>query len=151
MQKPIVVDTSCLILLTNINMLDLLEKLFREVYITEEVRDEFNKPLPEWIKIKNPENNISDSISKELDIGEATVISLALDNNESLLIIDELKGRIISKKLGVKITGTLGILLTAKKKGLIKSVKPIIQKIQKTDFRMSDLLIEKILKIADEM
>jgi predicted nucleic acid-binding protein len=56
MQKIIVSDTNCLILLDKINQLDLLHSLFDKITITQIVADEFGKKLPEYIKIENPEN-----------------------------------------------------------------------------------------------
>ena len=52
--------------------------------------------------------------------------------------------------MGINITGSLGVLITAKKKGHIQAVKPLIEKIQKTNFRISEELIERVLKKVNE-
>jgi len=83
-------------------------------------------------------------------MGEATSIALASADQNSLLIIDESKGRKVAKEMGIQITGTLGILVTAKQKGYIKAVKPIIAKIQQTNFRISENLIRVVLEKVNE-
>lgn len=89
-------------------------------------------------------------LDKFIDPGEATSIALAAELKESLLIIGDLKERKVATELGIHITGSLGVLLTAKNKGAIDSVKPIIEKRKETNFRMSDYLIEKVLELAKE-
>ncbi|WP_240469795.1 DUF3368 domain-containing protein [Cyclobacterium sp. SYSU L10401] len=85
-----------------------------------------------------------------MDPGEASSIGLAASFDNALLIIDEGKGRKVAKELGISITGSLGILILAKKKRLVPLIKPIIEKIQKTNFRLSEALIEKVLELAEE-
>jgi hypothetical protein len=75
---------------------------------------------------------------------------LALENEASLLIIDEKKGRGIAKKLGIKITGILGVMIRAKEIGVINRVKPLIEKLEKVDFRMSERLKNQILERVGE-
>jgi predicted nucleic acid-binding protein len=83
-------------------------------------------------------------------MGEATSIALASADQNSLLIIDESKGRKVAKEMGIQITGTLGILVTAKQKVYIKAVKPIIAKIHQTNFRISENLIRVVLEKVNE-
>jgi predicted nucleic acid-binding protein len=63
-----------------------------------------------------------------------------MEIQDSILILDELKGRKIAERLNLKFSGTFGVILKAKQTGLIKSVKPVIDKMKLTDFRFSDLL-----------
>jgi len=83
-------------------------------------------------------------------LGEATSIALASTNENSLLIIDESKGRKVAKEMGVQITGSLGLLVAAKQKGYIEAVKPILEKIQQTNFRISENLIQVVLYKVNE-
>ena len=85
-----------------------------------------------------------------MDKGEATAISLAAEHENSLLIIDEIKGRKAAKEMGIPVTGSLGVLITAKNKGHLQAIKPIIHKIQKTNFRISKELIERVLDKVNE-
>ncbi|MGZ5245092.1 MAG: DUF3368 domain-containing protein, partial [Bacteroidia bacterium] len=116
MQRIIVSDASCLILLDKIGELNLLQKIFGQILITETVSNEINITLPDWIEVKNPETNLHFALASILDSGEATSISLAMDYDNALLIIDEFKGRKVAQEMVLKITGTLGVLVIAKEK-----------------------------------
>tara|TARA_R110002126_G_scaffold35949_6_gene109954 strand:- start:5440 stop:5736 length:297 start_codon:yes stop_codon:yes gene_type:complete len=94
--------------------------------------------------------DVHKGLSSYLDTGEATSIALASEYEDSLVIIDEIKGRKTAKELGIPVTGSLGVLMTAKDKGYIKAVKPILEKIQYTNFRISKELIDQALKKANE-
>lgn len=151
MQKVIISDTSCLILLDKIGELELLQTLFGRITITNEIADEFNKELPNWFSIQAPKNQMYQVILEaSLDKGEASAIALAVEEKDCLLIIDDSKGRKYAEKLRINITGTLGILINAKLSGHIASVKPLLEKIKKTDFRITSDLESIILKKAKE-
>ena len=151
MRKIIVSDTSCLILLDKIRKLDLLHSLFDIVTITQIVADEFGNKLPDYIQIENPKNSTYQKILESfVDIGEASALALALEKKDCLLIIDDNKGRREARQLGLTFTGTLGILIIAKQKGLISSLTEIIKDIQKTDFRLSDSVIKDAKRRCEE-
>ncbi len=139
----IIADTSCLILLDKISELELLSKIFKNITITKIIANEFGNILPDWITIID--NSISKNIALfelEVDIGEASAFSLAIDYLNPLLIIDDLKARNLAKKLKLNYTGTFGILLKAKELGLIDNSESLINKIKCTNFHISDELIE---------
>jgi len=147
MNKIIISDTSCLIALQNIGLLNLLKDLYQEILITQEVKNEFGSDLPDWIivlEVKNKEKQAE--IEERLDKGEASSIALALEIKDSVLIIDEIKGRKIAKSLNIEIIGTIGILLLADKRGLIKDVLSIILRLVNKGFRLSDKLIDKLIE-----
>lgn len=150
MPDATVSDTSCLILFYKIGELELLKNVFGNILVTETVSKEFKKELPKWVEVVLPQSNLHKGISSVLDPGEATSIALAAEYDNSLLIIDEVKGRKIAREMGVQITGTLGVLVIAKEKGYIKAVKPIIKKMEKTNFRVSDTLLKKVLEKVNE-
>jgi predicted nucleic acid-binding protein len=85
-----------------------------------------------------------------LDEGDASAIALTLETEGSILIVDDLKGRKVADQLGLKYSGTLGLILKAKQAGMIKSVRPISERIKTTHFRFSEKLLETILKEARE-
>lgn len=145
MAQIIIADTSCLISLYNAGILQILEELFSEVYITSEIQSEFGQPLPNWIKLKNPKNSAQlDSLLTQLDKGEASAIALALQEKDSTIIIDELKGRNISINLGIRTTGTIGILLLAKEKGFIEDLMRTLDMLADNGFRISKKLYNEI-------
>jgi len=107
MQVTIISDTSCLILLEKIGELDLLQKLYKNILVTQIIANEYGKFLPVWIQIENPKDlRHLILLETSLDKGEASAIALAMEKEQCLLIIDDLKGRKLAKKLGVAITGT---------------------------------------------
>ena len=145
-RETVIADASCLIVLQNILELSLLQKLFGEVLITEEVAMEFGLDLPEWIKVKTVQNETQkNSLSLILDKGEASSIALCLELDDSLLIIDEKKGRRVAQELKIKITGTIGVILRAKEKGLIDSVEDLLAKLETAEFRVSPNLKAKMM------
>ena len=152
MPRAIISDTSCLILLDNIGELDLLKKLFGTITTTSVVKAEFGLPLPKWVEIKEPINTKYQSILEaSVDKGEASAIALALEFDDCLLIIDDLKGRKFASQLGLSIIGTIGVIVDAKLIGIIPSIKPLIAKIRNTNFRISKQLEAVLLGKAGEI
>ena len=151
MPPVIISDTSCLILLDKIGELELLHKVFDTIIITQTIADEWNQPIPNWIRIENPTSHTQQLILETtLDKGEATAIALAIEKKNCLLIIDEMKGRRLARQLSIDITGTLGVLAEAKRMGLVSAVTPLLNNIQQTDFRLNEKLITEFLKQMGE-
>ena len=145
MPKIIVSDTSCLILLQKLNKLSLLKVLFKEVTVTKTIEKEFGDSLPDFFKIKEPKDkNYQRILESFLDAGEASAIALALEYNDSLIILDDQKARSEAIQLKLNITGTIVILLLALEKGLIESQDDIIEGIMQTNFRVSEKYLDKI-------
>ena len=141
-----------MILLDKIGELTLLNRLFGQITITQEIANEFKNELPDWFKIENPTNKTYQKILEaSLDKGEASAISYAIEQDDCLLIIDDFKGRKYAEQLGLKITGTLGVIIDAKLNGHIKSVKPLLDKIKRTDFRLTTDLERRTLEKSNEM
>jgi predicted nucleic acid-binding protein len=152
MHRIIIADISCLILLSNINELDLLQKMYGNVFITEIIAEEFGEQLPEWIIIEQVNDlNKQKLLELQIDRGEASAITLAIENKNSTIIIDDYKARKIAEQLGINFTGTFGILLKAKNMQLIPLIKPILDKIKNTNFRISEELELTVLKLANEL
>lgn len=144
MTKVIISDTSCLISLSNIGRLNILHDVFGDVFITEVVVQEFGYPLPTWFKIMYINNlDRMRGLEKQLDKGEASVIALALEYPDCLLIIDELKGRKIAKSNNLEIIGTIGVLILAEKKGIIDNPVEIAGELIKNGFRLSSKIFNK--------
>ena len=149
--KIIISDTSCIILLHKINEIELLHKFNKTVCITSVIKAEFNYPIPPWIEIKDPtDKQYSKILALELDEGETSAIALSLEIDDSILLIDDLKGRRIAEKLKLRYSGTFGLILRAKQEGIIGEIKPIIEKIKKTNFRFSEILLKSVLEQAGE-
>jgi len=149
--KIIVSDTSCLILLLKIDEIGILKEMSNKVFVTSVIKNELKQDLPVWIQVLDPKDKHYQSILEiDLDKGEASAIALMLELDDAILIIDDLKGRKLAEKLGFKFSGTLGLLLKAKQIGVIKSIKPVLDKIRLTNFRFSEKLLTDILNQAKE-
>jgi predicted nucleic acid-binding protein len=151
MSSAILSDTSCLILLEKIGELEVLHELFGAVITTPEVAAEFGLPLPVWVTVKPVVNRKYQSIIEaSVDQGEASAIALAVEYDDCLLIIDDLKGRKFAQQIGLSITGTFGVLLEAKRAGVVPLMKPLLEKIKQTNFRLSAKLEALVLTQAQE-
>ena len=147
MPRYVIADTSVFIIFDKINQFDLLKDVYQKVYTTPEIAKEFNKVLPKWISIESPlDSKYQELIKTQVDIGEASAIALAMEHDNSLLILDDLKARRLAKRLNIQFTGTLGVINKAKSSGYISSIKPLLDKLQETDFRVSDNIIKDLLR-----
>ena len=151
MPKTIISDTSCLIILTNIGELDLLHKLYGEVVTTFDIATEYGEALPEWVEIASVKDKYRQQLLEmQIDKGESSAIALALERPNSTLILDDYKARKIADRLGISFTGTIGVIIKAKLKGIIPTIKPFLEKIKQTNFRLSVDIELQALKEADE-
>jgi predicted nucleic acid-binding protein len=127
MHPTIISDTSCLIILSNIDELDLLQKIYSKIITTKEVATEFRQELPDWIELRSASNiHYQQILELQIDKGEASAIALAIEIPESIIILDDFKARRVAQNLGIEFTGTLGVIITAKLKGIISSISPLV-------------------------
>jgi predicted nucleic acid-binding protein len=151
MPKVIIADTSCLIVLSKVGELDLLRGLYGKITLTQEIVLEYGEPLPKWVEIGVAKDKYSQQLLEmQIDKGEASAIALALETSEHILILDDWKARKIAKRLGLTVTGTLGVIIKAKNTKIIPSIKPILDKLRDSNFRISEELEEMALREANE-
>lgn len=129
----------------------IVKNTFSQVITTDKVISEFGESF-EWLIVRDDyDKNTYNKLKNKFGIGESSCIALAQNEDDPLLIIDDRKARTIAEEIGIECTGTLGILIIAKRQGIIQSVKPILHKIKDTNFRLSDDLFSEILRIVDEV
>ena len=149
--KVLIPDTSCLILLEKINELELLYYLGERIIITPTIKREMRFELLPWMEmIESDAQYYQEMLDKDLDQGEASALSLCLRIPESVIVIDDLKGRNEAEALNLKYTGTFGLLLKARQLEIIGNIRPFIVKIQQTDFRYDQSIIETVLKASGD-
>ena len=153
----VVSNSTPLIALLRINKFSLLKEYFGEVYIPKEVYEEVvtrggnlfgaeEVESAEWIKVEKVKNRIAvESLSIALDKGEAEAIVLAREK-DGMLILDEGDGRRTAESLGLKITGTVGILLLASADGKL-DFKKAIDELIAVGFRLSEKEYKRILSL----
>lgn|SRR5487761_2252644 len=130
----VVSDTSPLTALLTVGKCDLLIELFDEVVIPEAVRQELsrNHPrLPAWLHVASVRDTARvKQYSQSVDPGEAEAIELALELHADRLLIDERKGRKLAVQAGLPVIGLLGVVLLARRKGLIPSARTLLQRLE---------------------
>ena len=156
----VVSNTTPIISLLKIGKLDLLKELYGRIFIPYAVYQELergknkayyiNLAVLDWIEILKIESRELIAYIPNLDDGEAEVIMLAKELNVDLVIMDEIIGRKYAKDFNLNITGTLGILLKAKEKGLISSVGILLDNLTEKDTWLNPKLIAKVKKLAGE-
>ena len=160
----VVSNTSPIFYLSTIGQLDLLRQLYDEIVIPNTVFQEITNvgntdvsatvvPTLNWIKIQSTTDlTLVNTLSHELDPGEAEAIALAVELDADRLLIDERLGRNAAIRLGIKVTGVLGILIAAKRKNLIQEVKPLLDTlIKQVGFWIDEQLYTEVLQAVDEL
>ena len=156
----VVSNTTPIISLLKLERLDLLKDLFGQIYIPLAVLNEVNagkdknyfKDLSkiDWIVILEIKDKASVGTFQNLDAGEAEAIVLATEICAGLIILDEKLGRSQAKKSSLNVIGTIGILLKAKKMGLIANIEPLLEELTIKNVWISDDLKNEILSICGE-
>ena len=154
----IISDTGPLVVLFKTDLLFLLRDIYQDVLVPEAVKKELTRKSEgnilfeknPWIKVKKATDKESIQIlSLILDGGESEAIALALELG-SMILIDERKGRNCAKNLNIRVRGTLGLFLEARKKGKVKNVTECIDKLKRAGYYLDDELIEALLLKSGE-
>lgn len=155
-----VINSTPLISLAIIDRLSLLDEIFEEVYIPNAVFKETTMKGKRKASVienwgKNRKADVLDIKAKTaleltIDKGEAEVIILAQEKDIDLVIIDEDKARKVAKLNGLNVTGTIGILLDAKKQRRISQLKPFLDKLVAEGIYISEYLYDNALLLAKE-
>ncbi len=160
--KTIVMNTSpTLALIAALGDLKILRELYTEVWIPQEVCKEIAAGGPSgfglvafneatWLKKQTQPVTPNPMLANSLDLGEAAVIQLALDRNIPTVCIDEAVGRRIARLSGLQLTGSIGILLRAKREGHPVTLKDSIQRMLGQGIRLSQAVIDIALKQSGE-
>ncbi len=157
----VISNTSPLQYLHQVDLLPLLPALFGQVCAPTAVAGELatgrsmglNLPNPEalaWIDVRNVSQRGLLPEAPHLGEGEKEVIALALEQQESLLLLDDRIARIHAHALNLSVTGTLGILLLAKERGLLHVVRPALDQLDALQFRLDERTRRHVLKLAGE-
>jgi len=154
----IIADSTPLINFAAIHRLDVLEQLFERIVIPEAVETELltkGKRYPSAEELKRADfidviriNDVAlcNSLKIDLDHGEAEVITLALEQNGELLLLDEVAERTIAEFHNILVTGSIGCLVEAKRTGIIPKIKPFLDAIRlEARFWVGEELYRRVL------
>ena len=155
----VIVNSSPVIGLANIGKLDILRQMYGAITIPQAVFDEIKSPSVQrqvnanrdWIRVEQ----INDASQKQmyrakLHAGEVEVMILAQEKKADLVILDDNAAKKTAKFLGLRVIGTLGILVLAKTRGYIKDASPFLDALKRDGFFVSDDLCDLVLRQADE-
>ena len=148
MPEKAIVDTSALIALEKVNLFDILCKIYSDIILPGYVVKEFGTPSINCYLTKEVTSPLVKLLVSDLNLGkgEAEVIALATKTGMRT-IIDDLKARKVAEKLGLKVTGTIGVLLKAEKLGLISSAYEKTRELRDKGFYVSDELMNDLFKL----
>ncbi|MBE9155582.1 DUF3368 domain-containing protein [Nodosilinea sp. LEGE 06152] len=160
----LVSDASSLGSLALIDYLWLLESIYGTVIISEVAANDLatakNARVQAvlssgWVHVQAPsELAIAEAMQpgKQLDLGETHAIALALQLKADDLLMNERRGRQVAHDLELSVIGIFGIIVLAKKKALIPSVRRLMDTlVEQAGFRISHRLYQRILRFADEI
>lgn len=157
-----VVDASPLIFLAKLDRLDLLRQAAEVVCLPRAVAAEIRaKPdmatlaleqaLQTWLEVRPVDNYTAvELLLADLDLGEAEVIALAKIMCAERVVLDDLDARRFARRVGLRPIGTLGLLLAARLRGEIPSLRVEIQRLEKFGFRAAPALVTRVLHAAGE-
>lgn len=162
--RKVIVNTTPLIALCHVGQLDILKKIYGEISIPQAVYRELSEKKDSvckkqvddslnWIHVENIKNQMAKSMFKtQLHDGEVEVMILAKEKNADLVIIDDANAKKHAKYLKLSVTGTLGVLIRAKRQGYISELKPIIQDMVEKNIFISKKLMKLCLEqVGEEM
>jgi hypothetical protein len=143
MPETAIIDTSALIALERINILDVLCKIYSHIILPEAVVSEFGQPSIDCYSSEKVKSPMVRLLVLDLNLGRGEAESIALAS-EIRLVLDDLKARKVAENLGLKITGTIGILLKAERLALIDSAYDKSKELRDKGFYISGQLVDKL-------
>jgi len=161
-ERVTICNTSPLLYLHVVGQLELLSQLYGQVLIPPAVQAELeagaqhgiNVPVVEtlsWLRVTPLASQTLLPLATDLGRGEAGVIGLGLERPNSRLILDDALARRIARLNGLRFTGTMGVILRAKQRGLLDAVKPVVLALRNAGLWLSDSLVTEVLQQAGEL
>lgn len=156
--ERVVIDSGPLIALARMQALEVVGALPLEVICPVEVRVELDAGAaagypnvePQWLKVVELRAPLDPVAVASIDIAEAAVIQLALEQGIKRVCIDETRGRRFACSVGLGVTGSLGLLLLAKLHGALPSLAPVVRRGQHAGVWYDEDLVRRVLAEAGE-
>lgn len=151
-QSLVITDTSVLIAFDQIGCLEILPGMFDQIVAPPAVVAEFGS-RPRWLQDVELRDAalVAEHRAHFLDQGEAEAIALAREHEGAVLLLDERRGRRYAQTLGLPVVGTAGLLVQAKRSGLIREVRPLLDALRDSGFRLSERVYARAVVLAGEV
>ncbi len=157
--SPVVSNTTPLISLAEVGLLDIVRQLYSELWIPPAVFSEYEAGVPahalrpslatfSWITVH--EVSPDPAVPGSLDAGESEAIALARAAHARLILIDEQRGRAAAKRLGLVVAGSIAVLLEAKSQTIIPKIRPYLDQMIAQGRRIGPRLFDQALALAGE-
>ncbi|MFL6291759.1 MAG: DUF3368 domain-containing protein [Thermoanaerobaculia bacterium] len=157
----VISNTSPLLYLYRVQAIDLLPTMFGEAWTPSAVVQElragrekgYDVPEPStypWLRVVDPRAIPSEWLASDLGPGELAALSLALENPERIILVDDALARRIAQTAGLTVWGTLRVLLEGKSRGLLERIAPLIDQLEQAGMRISSLIRLRVLALAGE-
>jgi predicted nucleic acid-binding protein len=161
MPDLVICNTSPLFYLHQVQHLTLLQQLYGRIVAPQAVVEELEtgqeqgEDVPairtfDWIEVRPVLVPQLLGLNTDFGPGETQVLALALEKSGCLVIADDWLAREFARIRRLRITGTAGVLLKAKRQGYISAVKPLLSRLIDKGFRLSDKVRDDILTLAEE-
>lgn len=158
----VICNTSPIQYLYQLGLLHILPTLAQHVIIPPAVAEEVaigrasGVSLPdlttlEWVTVRRPTSELALPLVTDLGSGETEVLMLALELREAVVVLDDALARRVAETLGLRLTGTLGLLLDAKRAGLVTEIGPLLDQLQALRFHLAPHTRAAVLRLAGEM
>ena len=155
----VIPDTSPLILLAKIEQLELLSALYDAIWVPQSVLDEVRvrnqsdtESIERWcheqwhISVGQPSDFPLQTLPAELGAGERAAIALAMEREADLVILDDQEGRRLARAKGLSVTGTIGVLVEARARGHISSLRRELDRVVEAGLWISETFYDRLLQ-----
>jgi predicted nucleic acid-binding protein len=159
--SSVIMNASPLICMTKAGIAEIIPALFKDIVVPEAVsreilvkgktdlKDQALAFFP-WIKLVNDIPTASAVAAWDLGQGESQVISFALAHPEYWAVIDDREARRCAMALHCHHTGTLGIIVLAKRRGIIRSIREYLERLKEIGLWLSDDLVDQVCRKSGE-
>lgn len=150
----VVSNSSPLIAFAAIGQLNLFPAVFQSIFIPPAVALEIAPSIPTllpWLRIERLKQPLPAAVlRRSLGDGERETLALAVEIQAERVLLDDLPARRVARRLNLPVTGTAGVLLVAKRHGLMPRIRPHLDALVKESFFVGSELYDELLRLAGE-
>jgi len=161
MAETAAVNASPLIYLSRAGLLDLLRLAGNEIFVPDVVADEIRVRGPAdptvaalvatpWLRVEKAPPTPPAILAWDLGPGESSVLAFAKARPGCRAVIDDLQGRRCAEAIGVPLRGTLGLVLRAKREGVVPAARPVLDRLRAAGMFLSDTVLNRALATIGE-